>query len=252
MKKNKVLITGTSRGIGEALANQFLGEGWEVNGFARHKNENIKKNAKKKSLYKETIGDLSNIKDVRRFLKKSFGEIEFADYEQIVLINNSGVLEPVKAIRDSELDDILYNLKVNVLGTASITSIFLNELKEVPLKKIIINVSSGAGKNPYFGWGSYCASKAAIDMLSQCIQLEESNNTNPCRIYSVAPGIVETKMQETIRSKSIEEFPMVNKFIDLKESGKLSEARDVAEKFYKFILKESEYKGNIVFNINDV
>lgn len=252
MGKNKVLITGTSRGIGEALAIRFLNEGWEVNGLSRHKSENIKKNIKKKSMFQETIGDLSNIKDVRRFLKKSFGELNFSEYEQIILINNSGVLEPIKAIRDCETEDILYNLKVNVLGTASIISEFLKELKEVSLKKMIINISSGAGKNPYHGWGSYCTSKAAIDMMTQCIQLEESTLSAPCRIYSIAPGIVETKMQETIRTKSIEEFPMVNKFIDFKESGKLADAKEVAEKYYRFVANESNYKGNTIFNINDV
>lgn len=252
MSKNKVLITGTSRGIGEALAIRFLNEGWEVNGLSRHKSENIKKNIKKKSMYQETIGDLSNIKDVRRFLKKSFGEINFSEYEQILLINNSGVLEPVKAIRDCETEDILNNLKVNVLGTASIISEFLKELKEVNLKKLIINISSGAGKNPYHGWGSYCASKAAIDMLTQCIQLEEATLPAACRIYSIAPGIVETKMQETIRTKSAEEFPMVAKFIDFKESGKLADAKDVAALYYQFVINESNYKGNTIFNINDV
>lgn len=252
MSKNKVLITGTSRGIGEALAIQFLSEGWEVNGFARHKNDLIKKRFRKSGLYQETIGDLSNIKDVRRFLKKSFGEIEFAEYEKIVLINNSGVLEPIKSIRECETEDILYNLKVNILGTASIISVFLNELKEVPIRKFIINISSGAGKNPYHGWGSYCTSKAAIDMLTQCVQLEEATYNNPCHIYAIAPGIVETKMQETIRTKTIEEFPLVNKFIDFKESGKLADAKDVAEKFYQFVLNEVDYKGNPIFNINDI
>ena len=116
MSKNKILITGTSRGIGEALAIQFLSEGWEVNGFARHKNEAIKKKFRKSGLYQETIGDLSNIKDVRRFLKKSFGEIDFTEYEQIVLINNSGVLEPIKSIRECETEDIIYNLKVNSIS----------------------------------------------------------------------------------------------------------------------------------------
>ncbi len=251
-KIKKILITGTSRGIGEGLAHCFLSEGWEVNGFSRHKNESIKKSYKKKGLYKETIGDLSNIKDVRRFLKKTIVEIETSEYDQIVLINNSGVLEPVKAIRDGEIDEILYNLKVNILGTASIISLFMQELKECSLPKLIINISSGAGKNPYFGWGSYCASKAAIDMLSQCIHLEEGNNKNPCRIYSIAPGIVETKMQETIRSKTVEEFPSVAKFIDLKENDKLADVNDVAQKFYQFVSNVKNYSGPVTFNINDL
>jgi benzil reductase ((S)-benzoin forming) len=203
-------------------------------------------------LYKETIGDLSNIKDVRRFLKKTIVEIDTSEYEQIILINNSGVLEPVKAIRDSETDEILYNLKVNILGTASIISLFIQELKECTLPKSIINISSGASKNPYFGWGSYCASKAAIEMLSQCIHLEEGNNKNPCRIFSIAPGIVETKMQETIRSKTAEEFPSVSKFIEFKESGKLADVNDVAKKFYAFVSNIKDYNGPISFNINDL
>jgi len=252
VKKNKILITGTSRGIGEGLANCFLEEGWEVNGFSRHKNENIKKSYRKKGLYKETMGDLSNIKDVRRFLKKTIVEIDTSEYERIVLINNSGILEPIKAIRDAEVDEMLYNLKVNIIGTASIISLFMQELKECSLPKLIINISSGAGKTPYFGWGSYCASKAAIDMLSQCIQLEEASNKNPCQIFSIAPGIVETKMQETIRSKTVEEFPSVAKFIDFKESGKLADVNDVAKKFYKFVLNASNYNGSVAFNINDL
>ena len=58
-------------------------------------------------------------------------------------------------------------------------------------------------------------------------------------------------MQETIRTKSAEEFPLVSKFIDFKESGKLADAKDVASKFFQFVEKESEYKGSNILNIND-
>lgn len=251
MKKNKILITGTSRGIGESLAIKFLNENWDVHGFSRHKNDQIKKNIKRKSLYKETIGDISNIKDARRFLKKSLIDVTEDQCEQIILINNAGILEPVKKIRECELEEMIYNFKVNVLGTCSLISLFLSELKDIAVPKYIINISSGAGKNPYHSWGSYCASKAAIDMFSQCVDLEEKNSKNAAKIFSIAPGVVETKMQETIRTKSLEDFPLVNKFIELKESNKLLETTVVADKFFKFIGEIKNHQDKCILNITD-
>ena len=71
---------------------------------------------------------------------------------------------------------------------------------------IIINISSGAALRPIHSWGTYCQSKAGIDMLTNIINEEHPE----IRALSVYPGIVNTDMQLKIRSTNLEEFPLKN------------------------------------------
>ena len=69
------------------------------------------------------------------------------------------------------------------------------------MAKRILNISSGAGRNPYEGWGAYCTTKAGLDHFSRVVAMEQANEQYPVEIVSIAPGIIDTDMQATIRIK---------------------------------------------------
>ena len=78
----------------------------------------------------------------------------------------------------------------------------------------MINVSSGAAWSAYEGWSAYCAGKAGVERFTECVQAEESETG--LRAYSLAPGVVDTAMQEVIRGFDAETFPEVDRFRDMK------------------------------------
>ena len=82
---------------------------------------------------------------------------------------------------------------------------------------MLINISSGAAWQGYAGWAAYCASKAGVDRLTEVVHLEE--RAAGLRAYAVAPGVVDTHMQELIRGSALEDFPEVERFRELKRSG---------------------------------
>ena len=122
---------------------------------------------------------------------------------------------------------------------------FKNVMQVPRIEKVIVNIGSGAGRHPYDGWGAYCSSKAAIDMLSEVGDMENNLRKNGFRIVSLAPGPVDTDMQEVVRSTAIEDFSQIPKFIALKESGQLPGIEETAEKILSLISRIDQYEGSI-------
>ncbi len=97
----------------------------------------------------------------------------------------------------------------------------------MPVRRIV-NISSGAARRPIFGWGAYCAAKAGLDMASRVAQLEAATRGHPVEVSSLAPGVIDTGMQETVRGASPEDFVDVERFRAMKTEGTLRSAADVA------------------------
>lgn len=247
MVKKLFIITGASRGLGEGIAKAVLNKNIDLVCASR----NLTNLVSSESVFKNYVLDLKNRKTFDSFFDQIEKELDIDSYEEIILINNAGVLEPVQFIQNSDIDDILYNLEINVMGTIAFTHAFLKYFENKD--KLILTVSSGAGKNSYCGWSSYCTSKSALDMFMRVLRDEVAAKKSKykCCVYSLSPGVIETKMQETIRSKSELEFPMIQKFLDLKNNGMLQSASVVGEKIVSFCLKK-DIELPCLININEI
>ena len=117
-------------------------------------------------------------------------------------------------------------------------------MKEFEGPKRIVNISSGAGRKAYEGWGVYCTTKAGLDHFSRVVALNKKMLEHPVDIVSIAPGIIDTGMQETIRASKEEAFPLLDQFIDYKEKGLLSSADQTAEKLIMFMENE-DFKDSV-------
>lgn len=234
-------ITGTSRGIGKALAEQLLeSEDCCITGIGRTCTITH-------SRYSHITMDLSDISEVNDF---RFPEIEQAS--EIILINNSGTTGAVRYSGRSSSEEIAQAFNVNLLSVAVMINAFLATYsnRNIPLR--ILNISSGAAKNPIDGWSSYCASKAGLDMLSRTIAEElKISKMDHVRIFSIAPGIVDTAMQDEIRQSNVRDFSRIQQFVEYKNTDQLA-SPVLTARLLLSILESPEKYTETVFSVRDL
>jgi 3-oxoacyl-[acyl-carrier protein] reductase len=190
-----VLITGASRGVGEATARLFAQKGHPVALLARSV-------AAIESLADEIGGfaipcDIADEVAVGQAVRKSataFGGIG-------IIINNAGTLEPAARILDTDPRDWTRNIEVNLFGPLYVLR---HAVPLLPKGGVVINVSSGAAANPLVGWSAYCASKAGLSILTRVLAIEEAD-ARGIRVYGLLPGVVDTEMQVFNRANRINE-----------------------------------------------
>lgn len=207
---NLYLVTGTSRGLGAALARRIA---------AVKDNELI-----------ELSRPGVDVAD-RAALEAAFDRIEPAiranACAKAVLINNAGIVDPVAPLERADGAALERNLAVNLVAPMVLMRRFLAATAHVPLRRIV-NISSGAGRRPISGWAAYCAAKAGLDMATRVVALESQSRGLAVEAVSLAPGVIDTGMQQTVRAAAAEDFADVARFREMKEQGVLRDAEDVA------------------------
>jgi|EP00945_MAST-04E_sp_MAST-4E-sp1_P008688 NAD(P)-dependent dehydrogenase (short-subunit alcohol dehydrogenase family) len=190
---NKVaLVTGASSGIGLATARLFAKEGAIVAATGRNKNAldtlvNEIQQAGGKA--KAFPGDVCNDEDVKKVVNdavKEFGGLH-------VLVNNAGVLKG-GATDAVDMENFDFNMNVNARGVFCFMHHSIPFLKKSENGTAIVNVSSVNGMQSFGGCMSYCASKAATDMMTRCASVDLA--PYGIRVNSVNPGVVITELQK--------------------------------------------------------
>lgn len=233
--KHLYIITGTSSGIGKSIV-ELLANSPDVYVIGISRTESIQSKN-----YQHYPLDLSDLQSV-----KSFEMPIFDNVESICLINNAGTLGAIKPLNKLNLDHIEDCINVNYTATMILATKFIQSYETVSIKsKTIINISSGAASSPYASWANYCSSKAAIEMLTKCINKEQENVLFPIRAFAIAPGVVDTAMQAHIRTAQESDFAMLPKFIDLYNENQLYPPDQVAEQIVLVSRKPNDYQEAI-------
>ncbi|MEI4801945.1 (S)-benzoin forming benzil reductase [Bacillus sp. NPDC077411] len=242
-----IIVTGTSRGLGEAIATQLLEKGTKLISISRKPNEQLIEKAKYLTIPFDFYSfDLQEIHQIESFMEKIFSNIDVTNVSSIHLINNAGMLAPMKPLERSESEQLIANVHVNLVAPMLLSSAFMKHTKGWNIDKRIINISSGAGQKPYFGWGAYCTTKAGINMLTKCIALEETDKEYPVKVISFAPGVVDTNMQAEIRQTPKEDFIQVERFLTLKENDHLLSPDYVAKAVIELLETNHFDQGGII------
>ncbi|WP_050871520.1 SDR family NAD(P)-dependent oxidoreductase, partial [Bordetella pertussis] len=152
------------------------------------------------------------------------------DARRYLLINNAGT---VSAAGLTDGAAIAGALNLNVTAVVLLTARFVAALQGLPADRRVLNISSGAGRNPNAGWGVYCAAKAALDMYSRVLKQEQGQDG--VRVVALAPGIVDTDMQGAIRASDPADFPALERFREFHATGKLSAPADVAARILAYL-----------------
>lgn len=226
------IITGTSRGLGEALARATLAPETVLHTVSRRGNPALREAAKEAGA--RLVEHELDLRETQR-IPALLAEILADDrgIESATLINNAGVLEPIGPARDIVPDILATHIAVNLTAVMQLTGSFLSRTREAHYPRTVVSISSGAASKPYEGWGPYCATKAGVELFTQVTAMEEAGAAGgdgpAARILAVAPGVVDTDMQSLIRQTPRERFPNKPKFVDLKESGRLADPARAAE-----------------------
>ncbi len=217
------LITGTTRGIGKALAQ-----------VARNQPDSLlvtlSRAAAVLSANHQNIQiDLNDTGRIGAALAGiRLAPSGTAALEKVILINNAGVLDPIAPIGDCGPDELARNIRVNLAAPLVLCHHFYHFAKTLPGTKWIVNITSGAARTPYYGWSAYGAAKAGLEMATRAMAMEFSGLDPSFNACAVAPGVVDTDMQTQIRACRREQFEQVDKFRQLNTSGALVPADQVA------------------------
>jgi len=124
-----------------------------------------------------------------------------------ILVNNAGAIHPIGAAAETAPEAFEACLRVNVTGAFSLARAVWPLLKQSGGR--IVNILSGASRQPLAGWSAYCASKSALLMLTRSLDLE--GEPEGIRCFGFAPGLVDTKMQRAIRQSGVNEISRLSR-----------------------------------------
>lgn len=232
------VITGASRGLGAGLARDFQARGLRLGLCSRTRPE-----------LPGTGEVLARCLDVRdEAAMEAFATEVAARFGGIDLwINNAGVLEPIGPLRAVSREAFEEHLQINLLGVFLGTRAFVRHLRSTGREGVLINISSGAAWHGYAGWSAYCASKAGVDRLTECVALEEAGTG--LRAHAVAPGVIDTAMQEQIRASSTEAFPEVERFLRMKAEESFNTPAFVAEHLLRIAFDPGSRPEDVVVRL---
>lgn len=184
----RAIITGGSRGIGRAIVERLLRDGWKVCTCSR-KEEDLR-------LMWEELGkpdglffracSLEDRNSAREFVSFCVERFEKVD----LLVNNAGILGERRSIQEYSEEVWEEVIKVNINGVFYITKYTLPHMER---GGIIVNMSSGAGKRPAPYWGAYAVSKFGIEGFSML--LAEELKDRGIKVYALNPGATRTAMR---------------------------------------------------------
>jgi NAD(P)-dependent dehydrogenase (short-subunit alcohol dehydrogenase family) len=233
------LVTGTSAGIGDALARQLVARHWNVVGVSRRP-------AEFGDNYTHILTDLADVARATSAVESVLvPRLRDEDWSRIALVNNAAspdLLGLGEAIDAKELERV-YAVNT-VMPVWLMGFVARNRCGEAPVR--IVNVSSSAGRRPTPGLTAYGGTKAALLMSAMTLVAEwESTVPHAPRRMNIAvrsyePGVVDTDMQRLARSLPVDVFPWGGVFHDFLKRGLVVDPARPAEEIVEFLEGDSD------------
>jgi benzil reductase ((S)-benzoin forming) len=243
------IITGTSSGIGAALAEQLIDRNHSIFCISRRENpELIAKAQQAHCDLQYHRFDLRHTDRIGTVVDMVFASMPKSSVESVSLINNAAVLSPIAPLGRLDPEELRDNLMINTVAPAVLTACWMRHVQHLQCRATVLFLSSGAAQHPYEGLCGYCSSKAALNMFASCAGLEQQRHRNPVMILAVAPGVVDTPMQDAMRASDVESLPSKPRFEALKAHGELVSASRVAQRLVA-LLKDTKLKTGSVVDI---
>jgi benzil reductase ((S)-benzoin forming) len=230
-----VWISGASGGIGQALAKTVPWDSARVIGINRQP-------AKGSIEHLEAdLADPSTWPAIGAAFRR---EMEEFDGDHVAFIHAAGTVEPMGFAAEVDSDAYLRNVVLNSAAPQVLGQLFLAAARSVDARRYLVMLTSGAAKTVYPGWASYGAGKAAIDQWVRNTGAEQSQRGGVA-VLAVAPGTVDTAMQQRLRNTSEHDFPSRGKFVDVHAQGKLSDPEQIAGKIWALLDRDLD-NGSVV------
>lgn len=202
--RKTALVTGSSRGIGYAIAYQLACDGFDIMMTAtgsKEKNEDAIKSIADLGVRVEYVqADISNHDDRLRIVSqmvKAFGRID-------VLVNNAGVAPLVRAdlleMTEESFDRVIgINTKGNMFLTQAVAKVMISQNPVNGRRGVIVNISSCSSVVSSVSRGEYCVSKAGISALTMLYA--DRLASEGILVHEVRPGVIDTDMTGTVHAK---------------------------------------------------
>lgn len=233
-----ILITGTSRGLGYGLCRYYLEAGHRVYGISRQSSAELDKFDHFSFLQQ----DLTSFDDVARSVPQFLDGVN----ELNIIILNAGVLNKIKDLGETTLDEIKATMEINVWANKVLIDILF---ESVNILKKIVAISSGAAVSGSRGWNAYSLSKATLNMLIDLYSKEHEDT----HFIALAPGLIDTSMQEYLTGlKEEEKFPVIKKLKQAKGTNQMPEPLVAAGIVATAIEKSSEYPSGTFMDIRQL
>lgn len=251
-KMKRAILTGESRGLGSATAKILLDSGIEVIGISRSFNKTLQLFAEKNQvLYEHITCDLTNEEQANKIIDEVVERYITKDVSTLYIINNAAMIEPIHQSTEMNLEQLQSQLYMNVVVPMILLNKSLARSTNQEISCVGVNVTSGAGKRPIYGFSGYCSSKAALDMYTKTVAIEQEALGKNQLIIGFSPGLMDTFMQEEIRSKKSVEFLEVETFRQYKTENKLHQIEEIAGILVDIITDESSIINGKIYNVRD-
>ena len=233
LSNKNVFVTGSTRGIGLAIAHKFasLGANVVLNGRSAISEELLTQFADYGVKVVAISGDVSDNADAKRMVDEAVAALGSVD----ILINNAGITKDGMALRMSE-ENFDAVLKINLTGTFNMTQAVLKPMTKARAGAII-NLSSVVGLTGNARQANYAASKAGVIGFSKSIAREVAARN--VRVNVIAPGFIESDMTAVLSDK-IKDAMMGQ--IPMKRFGQAEEVAEVAV----FLAKQEYLTGQVL------
>ena len=190
------VITGASSGIGAETVRAFAKAGAKVVLLARSQAAVAELAGEIGAAALAVPCDVSRAFEVEAAIsaaEETFGGVD-------ILVNNAGAIEPISHLLDADIEAWGHVIDINLKG------VFYCMHAAVPRMIArgggsVLKISSGAAHGPVEAWSHYCASKAAVNMLTRCLDRENANDG--IRAMGLSPGTVATQMQREIKASGV-------------------------------------------------
>ena len=224
MSEKMAIVTGTSSGIGKALTERLLDDGWKVFGIARRE-------AKFDGDYQHVQADLSDPAAATQLGPRLEAEMAFNTFSRLALVNNAATPGQKRSYGEQSEQATFRNIAINLSAPMALMDVAVRLLPEGAALRVV-NISSGLAYQPLGSLADYCASKAGLHMAGEVLASESHPNT---AVLSYAPGIVDTEMQQSLRGENDEDFASVNVFRAMHDEGRLATAKAVIVPIVDFL-----------------
>jgi hypothetical protein len=229
----RAIVTGHTRGLGAALAEQLLARNVAVLGLSRSRHPTLA--TRFPTQLEEIELQLAEPARVAQWIATGALRSFVSGVQTVVLFNNAGMVQPIGPIEGQDAAAIASAVGLNVATPLMLASALASAAADASDRRIV-HISSGAARNAYAGWSIYCATKAALDHHARAVSLDANR---ALRICSLAPGVIDTDMQAEIRGSGEAQFPMRAKFEDLKRNGQLWSPEQCAAQVVDYALGDA-------------
>lgn len=233
LEQKNVFITGSSRGIGLAIAHKFASLGANV--VLNSRGEISKELLDEFKPYGVKViaisGDVSDFADAKRMVEQAIEELGSVD----ILVNNAGITQDTLMLKMTE-EDFEKVLKVNLTGAFNMTQAVLKQMIKAR-EGAIINMSSVVGLMGNIGQANYAASKAGLIGFTKSVAREVANRN--VRVNAIAPGMIESDMTAVLSDK-VKDAMLAQ--IPMKQFGQAEQVAEVTA----FLASQDYLTGQVI------